>query len=144
MLQGIEVPGQPSILSPSNPAYSLFLLLMPIHLRRVYDPPALADGRRILVDRLWPRGLKKEAATLDRWDRELAPSEALRREFGHDHSRWDEFRARYFAELDANPKPVRRLAAEARQGTVTLLFAARDVERNNAVALREYLEARTR
>ena len=112
---------------------------MPIQVKRVYDPPSAADGLRILVDRLWPRGLTKEAAALERWDRDVAPSNELRKEFGHDHSRWDEFKARYFAELDANPEPVKRLAGEARKGTVTLLFAARDTERNNAVALREYL-----
>jgi uncharacterized protein YeaO (DUF488 family) len=117
---------------------------MPIRLKRVYDPPSPADGLRILVDRLWPRGLKKEDAALDRWDREVAPSDALRKEFGHDHSRWEEFKARYFAELDANPEPVKRLAGDARKGTVTLLFAARDMERNNAVALREYLQERPR
>jgi uncharacterized protein YeaO (DUF488 family) len=112
---------------------------MAIHLKRVYDPPSAKDGVRILVDRLWPRGLKKEDAALDRWDRDVAPSDALRKEFAHDHSRWEEFKARYFAELDANPEPVKRIAAEARKGTLTLLFAARDTERNNAVALREYL-----
>jgi uncharacterized protein YeaO (DUF488 family) len=112
---------------------------MTIRLKRIYDPPSPDDGLRILVDRLWPRGLKKEAAALDRWDRDIAPSDSLRKEFGHDHSRWDEFMASYFAELDANPEPVKRLAAEARHGTVTLLFAARDTEKNNAVALRDYL-----
>jgi len=115
---------------------------MPLRLKRVYDPPSPADGLRILVDRLWPRGMKKEAAALDRWDRDVAPSEALRKEFGHDHSRWEEFKAGYFAELDANSEAVRRIAGEAKKGTVTLLFAARDVERNNAVALQEYLERR--
>lgn len=113
---------------------------MPVRLKRVYDPPSPSDGLRILVDRLWPRGLTKEDASLDRWDRDIAPSNELRKEFGHDHSRWDEFKARYFAELDANPEPVKRLAGEAKKGKVTLLFAARDTERNNAVALREYLE----
>jgi uncharacterized protein YeaO (DUF488 family) len=113
---------------------------MPIRLKRVYDPPSSADGLRVLVDRLWPRGMKKEEAALDRWDRDIAPSNELRKELGHDHARWDEFRARYFAELDANPEPVEQLAREARKGTVTLLFAARDTEKNNAVALREYLQ----
>src|SRR5262245_25671652 len=116
---------------------------MPIRLKRVYDPPSPSDGLRVLVDRLWPRGLKKEDAALDRWDRDVAPSNELRKEFGHDHSRWDEFRARYFAELDAHPEPVKQLAREAKKGTVTLLFAARDTEKNNAVALREYLGRRS-
>ncbi len=117
---------------------------MPIQVKRVYDPPSAADGLRVLVDRLWPRGLTKEAAALARWDRDVAPSNELRKEFGHDHSRWEEFKARYFAELDANPEPVKRLAGEARKGKVTLLFAARDTERNNAVALREYLKKHVR
>ena len=117
---------------------------MAIRLKRVYDPPSPSDGVRVLVDRLWPRGLKKEDAALDRWERDVAPSNELRKEFGHDHSRWDEFRARYFAELDANPEPVQRLVGEARKGTVTLLFAARDTEKNNAVALAEYLRKRVR
>ena len=117
---------------------------MSVQLKRVYEDPSPADGLRILVDRLWPRGLKKEDAALDRWDRDIAPSDALRKEFGHDHSRWAEFKARYFAELDANPEPVKRIADEARRGTVTLLFAARDTEKNNAVALREYLRGRSR
>jgi uncharacterized protein YeaO (DUF488 family) len=120
------------------------LRVMPVHVKRVYDPPSRSDGLRILVDRLWPRGLKKEDAALERWDRDVAPSNELRKEFGHDHSRWDEFRARYFAELDANPEPVERLAGEVRKGTVTLLFAARDTEKNNAVALAEYLRRRAR
>ena len=115
---------------------------MPIRLKRVYDPVSPADGVRVLVDRLWPRGLKKEDAALERWDRDVAPSNELRKEFGHDHSRWDEFKARYFAELEANPQLVERLAGEARKGAVTLLFAARDTERNNAVALAEYLRKR--
>ena len=117
---------------------------VPIRLKRVYDPPSPSDGVRVLVDRLWPRGLKKEDAALDRWDRDIAPSNELRKEFGHDHSRWDEFKARYFAELDANPEPVKRLAREARKGTLTLLYAARDTEKNNAVALREYLQKANR
>ena len=117
---------------------------MPIRLKRVYDPPSPADGVRVLADRLWPRGLKKEDVALDRWDRDIALSNELRKEFGHDHSRWDEFKARYFAELDANPEPVKQLVREARKGTVTLLFAARDTETNNAVALREYLQKANR
>jgi len=117
---------------------------VPIRLKRVYDSPSPSDGVRVLVDRLWPRGMKKEDAALDRWDRDIAPSNELRKEFGHDHSRWDEFKARYFAELDANPEPVKRLGREARKGTLTLLYAARDTEKNNAVALREYLQKANR
>jgi uncharacterized protein YeaO (DUF488 family) len=125
----------------SGPAYSW---PMTIRLKRVYDPASPTDGLRILVDRLWPRGMKKEDAALDRWERDVAPSNELRKEFGHHHSRWDEFKARYFAELEASPEPLERLAGEARKGTVTLLFAARDTEKNNAVALAEYLRKRVR
>jgi uncharacterized protein YeaO (DUF488 family) len=117
---------------------------MAVRTKRIYESPSPSDGLRILVDRLWPRGMKKEDANLDRWDRELAPSNDLRKEFGHDHSRWDEFKVRYFAELDANPEPVKQLRGEARKGTVTLLFAARDTEKNNAVALKEYLQGAVR
>ncbi|MFB3923675.1 MAG: DUF488 domain-containing protein [Terriglobia bacterium] len=115
---------------------------MPLKLRvkRVYDPPAPGDGARILVDRLWPRGLKKEAARLDAWLKDTSPSDALRKWFGHDPARWQEFQERYFAELDANPEAWRELLGRARKETVTLLYAKRDSERNNAVALKLYLE----
>ncbi|RMD80370.1 MAG: DUF488 family protein [Gammaproteobacteria bacterium] len=113
-----------------------------IRVKRVYDPPAPEDGARVLVDRLWPRGLRREAARLDHWAREAAPSDALRRWYGHDPARWEAFRERYFAELDARPEAWRPLLARARRGRLTLLHAARDRERNNAVALRDYLERR--
>lgn len=111
-----------------------------IRVKRVYDPPAPEDGKRYLVDRLWPRGLNKASARLDGWFKEIAPSDALRRWFGHDRARWQEFQRRYFAELDERPGACRELLAEARQGSVTLLYAARDTEHNNAVALKLYLE----
>ncbi len=112
-----------------------------IRVRRVYDPPEPADGVRVLVDRLWPRGLSKAQARIDHWYRDLAPSDALRRWFGHDSARWDEFRRRYREELVAAGRweQVRALAAQARRETVTLLFAAKDVRHNNAVALAEML-----
>jgi uncharacterized protein YeaO (DUF488 family) len=94
---------------------------------------------RVLVDRLWPRGVSKGAARLDLWLREISPSDALRKEFAHDHSRWKEFRSAYFRELAAQPDAVEKLRREGRRSTVTLLYAARDEERNNAVALVEYL-----
>lgn len=112
---------------------------MKIKLKRVYEAPEEADGLRILVDRLWPRGLRKEDAALHRWARELSPSDELRKEFHHDPARWDEFKARYFEELDAQAAAVRQLREEVGKGTVTLLYAAKEAERNNAVALAEYL-----
>jgi uncharacterized protein YeaO (DUF488 family) len=113
---------------------------MPIELKRVYDPPAQSDGRRVLVDRVWPRGIARDDLEIEAWLKELAPSTGLRKWFAHDASRWQEFKRRYFEELAARPEAVRELAAQAGAGRVTLLFAARDRERNNAVALKEYLE----
>ncbi|WP_199260976.1 DUF488 domain-containing protein [Paracoccus binzhouensis] len=110
-----------------------------ISVRRAYDPAAPDEGRRVLVDRLWPRGLSREALGADLWLREIAPSDDLRHWFGHDPAKWDEFRRRYAAELDANPEPVRELRLLAKKGPVTLLYAAHDQQHNNAVALRDYL-----
>ncbi len=117
---------------------------MKLAVRRVYEPSARGDGRRILVDRLWPRGLAKDKAKVDFWAREVAPSTALRRWYAHDAAKWDEFRRRYAAELDANPAAVTELERQIGEGTATLLFGTREVEHNNAVALREYLERRRR
>jgi len=114
---------------------------MAIAIKRVYEPPAKADGYRVLVDRLWPRGLKKEDAALDAWAKELAPSAALRRWFGHDPARWDAFRHRYASELDTRVEHWRSLAEQATRHRVTLLYGARDEEHNNAVALKAFLEA---
>ena len=111
-----------------------------LRVKRVYDPPAPSDGARILVDRLWPRGMKKQAACLDAWVKEIAPSDALRKRFGHDPARWHEFQERYSAELDANPEAWRDLLERAQKETVTLLFSAHDSEHNNAIALKLYLE----
>lgn len=108
-------------------------------LKRAYDPPAAADGRRVLVDRMWPRGLKKSAASIDLWLKDLAPSTELRRWFGHDPRRWNEFCARYAQELSAQGDALEMLRRLLREGEVTLLFAARDAEHNNAVALRDLL-----
>ena len=108
-----------------------------IHLRRAYDAPGAGDGTRVLVDRLWPRGLARTRAKMDLWLKEIAPSNALRRWFGHEPTRWEEFAARYRAELTANPAPLAELARLCRAGPVTLLFAAHDAERNNAVVLCE-------
>ena len=111
-----------------------------IKVKRVYDDPSAEDGIRILVDRLWPRGLKKEAAKLDDWLKEIAPSDELRKWFGHDPDRWEEFKARYFHELERQNEAINKIREKASSSTITLLFAARDETHNNAVALREYLE----
>jgi uncharacterized protein YeaO (DUF488 family) len=115
---------------------------MDIHLRRVYDPPGRGDGCRILVDRVWPRGVSKEDLHLDEWQKEIAPSTRLRKWFGHDPERWKGFQERYFAELEEKQDAVRELLKRARRGRVTLVYGARDEDHNQAVALRAYLRAR--
>jgi uncharacterized protein YeaO (DUF488 family) len=117
-------------------------VLTAIKLRRVYEPAQPSDGTRVLVDRLWPRGLTKEAAAVDRWMRDLAPSTALRKWFGHDPARWDEFRRRYAAELREREALLEELRGLARQGPVTLVFGARDERHNDAVALLGILASR--
>jgi uncharacterized protein YeaO (DUF488 family) len=111
-----------------------------IRVKRVYAPVEPQDGRRFLVERLWPRGIKKQALQMDAWLKDVAPSTELREWFGHDPARWQEFKRRYFAELDANPSALRPLVEAARAGDLTLLYSARDTEHNNALALKEYLE----
>ncbi|MCG3118014.1 MAG: hypothetical protein ALAOOOJD_00147 [bacterium] len=117
---------------------------MPIMLKRVYDPPEKSDGTRILADRLWPRGISKEKARVDAWLKEIAPSNELRQWFGHKPERWEEFQKRYRQELQRTERqePLRHLRALARQGTVTLLFAATDDERNNAVVLAKVMKGK--
>jgi uncharacterized protein YeaO (DUF488 family) len=115
---------------------------MAIQLKRAYDPPGSRDGERILVDRLWPRGLSKDKARIDDWLKDLAPSDALRRWFNHDSDKWAEFKARYFRELTAHRELVAMLNRKARKGAITLVYGARDEKHNNAVALREYLRHR--
>jgi len=110
-----------------------------VRIRRVYDEPAAEDGKRILVDRLWPRGIAKEKARIDEWLKEIAPSDELRKWFGHDPSRWEEFRERYRRELDAKTELLGQLRGLTKNGTVTLLFAAKDEEHNNAVVLKDML-----
>ncbi len=116
----------------------------PLRLKRVYEPPEPGDGRRILVDRLWPRGLSKAKAAIDLWPGDIGPSDELRKWFGHDPLKWTEFRKRYLRELAGKKELVDLVLDEARQGTVTLLFGAADVDHNNAVALKAYLERRRR
>ncbi|MDJ0270533.1 MAG: DUF488 family protein [Aigarchaeota archaeon] len=113
---------------------------MVFRVKRVYDVPSSGDGFRVLVDRLWPRGLDRGRARVDLWMREVAPSDELRRWFGHDASKWEEFRRRYFEELGEKDELVNAiLELEKWMGVVTLLFSARDLEHNNAVVLMEYL-----
>jgi uncharacterized protein YeaO (DUF488 family) len=113
-----------------------------ITIRRAYAAPSDADGTRVLVDRLWPRGLAKDGARIDLWLKDVAPSTELRRWFGHDPARWDEFRRRYAAELDGKPELVAQLSSLAADGPLTLLFAAHDEARNNAAVLRDVLLGR--
>ena len=113
-----------------------------IRVKRVYDPPSADDGERVLVDRLWPRGLTKEKAAAGLWLKEIAPSDELRTWSGHDPARWEEFRRRYRAELAGKPDLLATLREKGKKGTVTLLFAKKDVARNNATVLKQYLEER--
>ena len=115
---------------------------MTIDLKRVYDPPANSDGRRILVDRIWPRGITKADLQIDAWLKDLAPSTELRKWFEHDPAKWDEFRKRYAGELEQRSEALEELVEKARAGRVTLVFSAKDTEHNNAVALKEHLERR--
>lgn len=110
-----------------------------IEIKRIYDPPARTDGFRVLVDRVWPRGVTKETAALDKWMKTVAPSAELRKWFNHDPDRWDDFRKRYRAELRQHNAELDELRAEAEKHRVTLLFGARDVEHNQAVVLKELL-----
>jgi uncharacterized protein YeaO (DUF488 family) len=111
-----------------------------IKLKRVYDPPDPQDGLRFLVDRIWPRGMKKEAMQIVGWIRDAAPSNALRRWFGHDPARWEEFRRRYTSELAGNPATWQPLFEAARNDTITLLYSAHDLEHNNAIVLKHFLK----
>ena len=112
---------------------------MDVRLKRAYEPPARSDGFRVLIDRLWPRGVSKHEAQLDEWARELAPSSELRRWFGHDPAKFAEFRRRYRGELAAQEEKLRELRRRARTGTLTLVYGARDSEHNDAVVLAELL-----
>lgn len=112
---------------------------MDVRIKRAYDEPATSDGYRVLIDRLWPRGVAKTDAEIDEWARELAPTTELRRWFGHDPDRFDEFRRRYTAELVTHEDKLRELRRRARNGRLTLVYGARDEEHNDAVVLAEVL-----
>jgi len=112
---------------------------MIVHIKRVYETPTASDGKRILIDRLWPRGLTKEKAKIDLWLKDIAPSAELREWFGHDPAKWDEFQKRYTRELDANPAVLAELRHELESGPVTLVFGAKDEAHNDAVVLQLYL-----
>jgi uncharacterized protein YeaO (DUF488 family) len=112
---------------------------MDVRIKRAYEAPSLRDGCRVLVDRLWPRGLKKADAKITEWMKEVAPSDRLRKWFGHDPKRWDEFRRRYRAELAANSELLQELRNLAGKGRLTLIYSARDESHNQAVVLRDKL-----
>lgn len=115
-----------------------------IKLKRAYQKPDVADGERILVDRLWPRGLTKQEAGIDLWLKAIAPSTELRKWFGHDPSKWKEFQKRYAAELKQHPDLIKELKRKATEGTITLIYAARDEEYNEAVLLKKVLQRSSR
>ena len=114
---------------------------MRLRTKRIYEGSASADGRRILVDRLWPRGVAKAVAKIDFWAKAVAPSNELRKWYGHDPDKWDRFRQRYFDELDANTEAIAELRTHLASGTVTLVFSSKETRLNNASALKEYLES---
>jgi uncharacterized protein YeaO (DUF488 family) len=122
-------------MSSKVPAYN-------VNVKRIYDPPAPSDGFRVLVDRLWPRGLSKDAAAFDKWVKDIAPSAELRRWFGHEPAPWNEFRQRYAKELNQRQNLLDDLRERARQGPITLVYSARDETHNNAVALRDLILGR--
>jgi uncharacterized protein YeaO (DUF488 family) len=115
-----------------------------IQVKRAYETASKNDGTRLLVDRVWPRGLKKEQLQLQSWMKEVAPSTALRKWFQHDPDKWEEFRRRYFRELEKNPEAWQPLLAYAKRGRITLVYSAHDAEHNNAVALKQFLDEKSK
>jgi uncharacterized protein YeaO (DUF488 family) len=115
-----------------------------ITLKRAYDPVSRTDGRRFLVERLWPRGVTKAKLRVDAWLKDAGPSTELRQWFGHDPEKWSEFRRRYFRELDSRPDAWQPILSAARLGAVTLVYSSRDTQHNNAVALQDYLQTKAR
>jgi uncharacterized protein YeaO (DUF488 family) len=113
-----------------------------VRLKRAYESSAADDGTRVLIDRLWPRGVKKIDADIDQWGQDIAPSTALRKWFGHDPARWQEFRSRYAVEIREHPEQLKRLRVLARQGPITLVYSAHDEVHDDAVVLRDFLLGR--
>lgn len=111
-----------------------------IKVKRIYEPPSPGDGKRILIDRLWPRGMKKEEAHIDEWLKEISPSNELRKWYSHDPVKWPEFKRRYRAGISKETELLKRIKNEGKKGTVTLLFSSKELELNNAVALKEIVE----
>ncbi len=114
---------------------------MPIRIKRAYEAPDEDDGQRVLVDRLWPRGVSKESAKIDFWPKELAPSTELRRWYGHDPDKWPAFKARYFEELDSKPVLMKELLERIRRGTVTFVYSSKERRLNNAAAIKDYIDS---
>ncbi len=110
-----------------------------VKIKRIYDPVSPDDGKRIYVDRLWPRGMKKEEVKMDEWLKDISPSDSLRKWFGHDPSKYNEFKSRYTKELEKHSEVLERIRKESKKETVTLLFSAKDIEHNNAIVLQELL-----
>ncbi len=115
---------------------------MPILLKRVYEKPSPEDGKRVLVERLWPRGLKKEDSKIDEWLKDLAPSTELRKWYAHDPSKWTQFKEKYWKELEQNEDQLSKLSKESKQHTITFVFASKEEKLNNAAALKEYIETK--
>lgn len=113
-----------------------------IKIKRIYEAPSKDDGFRVLIDRLWPRGVSKEKAKIDLWLREIAPSDALRKWFGHKEERWEEFRKRYLKELEGKKEAVNRLKTACKDKKATLLYAAKDQDKNNAVVLKDFVSGK--
>jgi uncharacterized protein YeaO (DUF488 family) len=113
-----------------------------LKLKRAYEPGSRSDGTRILVERLWPRGLSRKTLRIDAWLKDVGPSTGLRQWFSHDPDKWPRFRSRYFRELDSRPEAWRPIVSAARRGTVTLVYSSRDTTHNNAVALKDYLRSK--
>ena len=112
-----------------------------IKAKRIYDKPEADDGIRILVDRIWPRGIKKNYIKIDLWQKDIAPSASLRKWFNHDQGKWDEFKSRYYEELNDKQEIVKVLLEKAKEGTITLLYSSKEEKYNNAIALKEYLQS---